>query len=461
MIPADHGVLLVRWYNDWAVKDLFDNILGIIIIPLCFLVVGFVWWVLLRNVDVNLWPILSFVLLLLPIFLPVILFYMTYDRWMGFVRTKFVYENPRTTLRISLPPEVLKSPEAMESVFTHIYAPNGSDNLWQAYIDGKHPLTASFEIASIGGDVRFYINVHQKLKDMVESQLYAQYPGIEVTEEPLDYTAEIQWNPDEMDLMSFHVVKKNDAIYPIKTYIDFGHDRLPKEEEKFEPMATLIEHLGKAKPHERLIVQIICTPHAKTDFNQGSLSKSGTWVEEAQAKINEILQRDDKKLGSEETENRPTLTMGERDTVTAMERNVSKLAYVVGIRCMYVTLDKTQFNGGMIGPMLGSFKQYGIIGRNELGTRWKTEFDYQWFQDFSGTRQIAMKKGELGQLRARSYSAGSGSGNAGHQPKVMSVEELATIYHIPGRSVLTPGLARIPSTMSTAPGNLPIDANPS
>ena len=42
------------------------------------------------------------------------------------------------------------------------------------------------------------------------------------------------------------------------------------------------------------------------------------------------------------------------------------------------------------------------------------------------------------------------------QAMVMSIEELATIFHIPSRAVQTPTLARVPSATGEAPANLPI-----
>ena len=438
-------------------KDVFSGIFGVLAIPLAFVVVGFVWWFILRDVNFNFASVFSLALLILPLFLPFILFYLTYDRWFEYVQTMFKYNNKRHTLRIRLPQEVLKSPEAMESVFAHIHAPNNTDNHRQGFLDGKHALTTSFEIVSIGGEVRFYVNIHSKIKDLLESQLYAQYPGIEIEEEMLDYTAELKWDPEKLFLMSFHVTKKNDSIYPIKTYIEFGHDKIPKEEEKFEPMAALIEFLSKAKPHERLFVQILCTPHAKINYTSGLLSKKVTWETEGIAKINEMMGRDDKKQGAEEeTESRPMLTMGERDTITAIERNCSKAAYDVGIRTMYISLDPEQIDGTKIAPTFGSFRQFNVIGRNELAPRWKTDFDHAWYEDFTGSRLMARKKSELEEYKKRSYYAGEGKANAGHQPKTMSVEELATIYHIPGSSVLTPGLSRVTSNRRNAPSNLPI-----
>lgn len=439
-------------------KDVFSGIFGVIAIPLAFVVVGFVWWFILRDINFNFAVVFSVGLLLLPLILPVVLFYLTYERWFEYVQTMFVYNNKRVTLRIRLPQEVLKSPEAMESVFAHIHAPNNPDNHRQGFLDGKHPLTTSFEIVSIGGEVRFYVNIHQKIKDLLEAQLYSQYPGIEIEEELLDYTAELTWDPENMFMMSFHVVKKNDSIYPIKTYVEFGHDKIPKEEEKFEPMAALIEFLSKAKPHERIFVQILCTPHTKRDYKTGHLTQKGTWEADGVAKINEMMGRDEKKLSGEmeETDNRPMLTMGEKDTITAIERNCSKPAYDVGIRTMYISLDKDQIDATKIAPAFGSFRQFSVLGRNELGPRWKTDFDHAWYEDFSGSRVLARKQSELEAYKLRSYSPGSGKANEGHQPKTMSVEELATIYHIPGSSVLTPGLSRVTSNRRNAPSNLPV-----
>ena len=438
-------------------KDVFSGIFGVLAIPLAFIVVGFVWWFILRDVNFNFASVFSLALLVLPLFLPFVLFYLTYDRWFEYVQTMFKYSNKRHTLRIRLPQEVLKSPEAMESVFAHIHAPNNTDNHRQGFFEGKHALTTSFEIVSIGGEVRFYVNIHKKIKDLLESQLYSQYPGIEIEEELLDYTAELKWDPEKLFLMSFHVTKKNDSIYPIKTYIEFGHDKIPKEEEKFEPMATLIEFLSKAKPHERIFIQILCTPHAKRNYTSGLLNKKPTWEAEGIAKINEMMGRDDKRqAGEEETESRPMLTMGERDTITAIERNCSKAAFDVGIRTMYISLDTDQIDGAKIAPTFGSFRQFNVIGRNELTPRWKTDFDHAWYEDFTGSRLTARKKLELEEYKKRSYYAGEGKVNAGHQPKTMSVEELATIYHIPGSSVLTPGLSRVTSNRRNAPSNLPI-----
>jgi hypothetical protein len=343
----------------------------------------------------------------------------------------------------------------MENVISQIHNVNTPDNLMQTYIDGKHPLTFSFELVSTGGEVRFYMNVPtKKTKNALEALLYAQYPGIEVIEEDIDYTDEIPWDPERYEYMSFHMGKKDDDIFPIKTYIDFGMDKLPKEEEKFEPMAAMIEQLGKVKPHERLWIQILAIPHVKKNFKNGSFTEIPTWDKKAVTKINEMLKRDQRPdPDSESFERAPMLTMNERDKIAAIERNVGKYAYEVGIRWLYIT-ETGKFDGDIISPIIRSFAQYDIIGRNGIGVRWRTDFNYKMFSDPSGRRIRRWKEQELAYYKSRYYYHRERvSGD--DAMKVFSSEELATMFHIPGTSVVTPSLPRITSARKEAPSNLP------
>ncbi len=251
--------------------------------------------------------------------------------------------------------------------------------------------------------------------------------------------------------------KKEVEIQPIKTYIDFGLDKIAKEEEKFEPMAAMLEALGKIKPHERVWIQILATPHAKKDFKTGSLTEVPTWEKAGQAKINSMLKRVPEGTDPEKLEKAPMLTMGERDTISAIERNISKYAYETAIRWMYIT-EKGKFDGEVISPVMRSFAQYDMIGRNGIGPRWRTDFNYNFFSDRSGNRKTRLKKFELGKYKDRSYWCQDRAGKA-DDTKVFSVEELATIFHIPGSGIATPGVARITSARREAPSNLPTGLN--
>lgn len=438
--------------------DFFKNLLGSAFVPvLLALCVLFIYGVF-TYIEIDIKPIISLMLVLSPIWLPLALGPLFFEYWMFYVQMKFAVDNGRTTLRIKLPPTVLKSPEAMEAFFTQVHNVSSSDNLFQTYIDGKHPLIFSFELVSIGGEVRFYINVpSKKTKNAVEAQLYAYYPGVEVVEEQIDYTGEVAWDPEKWDMISFRIGKKEDQEFPIKTYIDYGMDKIPKEEGQIlDPMSSMIEQMASIKPHERVWLQILCRPHGKKNLKTGNLKEISSWEKNVFAKIDEMMGREKgKKVGPLETEEVPRLTMGERDTIAAMERNAGKYAYETAIRWMYIT-KKGTFDGNFISPMLRTFSQYDIIKRNGMGFKWRTDFDYNMFKDRSGKKKLSMKKWELEQYKKRRYSCDKWD-TSDSAMKIMTTEELATMYHLPSAAVVTPGLTRITSNRGEAPSNLPVD----
>lgn len=437
--------------------DFFKLLFSFVAIPLMIAVTFGMMYFILSRLNINPEPVLSIMVLLSPLWLPYVLFHLMFDEWKEYIRLKWRIFNGRTTLRIKLPQEVFKSPEAMEAVISQIHNTSSPDNLWQTYIDGRSPLVFSFELVSHGGEVRFYINVPtKKTKNGVEAALYAHYPGIEVVEEPIDYAAEITWNPDKYEMMSFHMGKKEDEIFPIKTYIDFGMDRLPKEEFKFEPMATMIEQIGRIKPHERIWIQFLAKPHGKKNFMTGDLHAKGTWDKKIEAHIEKLLGRNKDKQGAAETEFTPRLTKGEQENVSAMERNATKYPYEVAIRWLYIT-EKGKFNGDLIGPTIKTFAQYDMLKRNAIGPRWRTDFDNNWFEDYSGAKKMKGKKKELHDYKLREYNARAKpkGGSKSDDMKVFSAEELATLYHIPGSVIVSPALPRIMSARKEAPSNLP------
>jgi hypothetical protein len=393
---------------------------------------------------------------LAPVWVPFLLFKLWFDKWMDAIGSKFSLDNGRVTLRITLPEEVFKSPEAMEFVISQIHNTNNPDNLMQTYIDGKRPLPYSFELVSIGGDVRFYVNVpKKKIKALFEANLYAQYPNIEVTEE-LDYTAEIPMGTTDWEWMVFHLGKKKDQEFPIKTYIDYGLDRLPKEEEKVDPMTPMLEALASMGPDERVWIQIISRPFRTESFKNGQLrlGEGDSWEKGVDEKINQMMNRDAKTktaiVTGDMTEEMARLTPGERDTISAMERNAGKYAYVTGIRYIYAA-KKGSFNGDSIGLINRSFSQYDIIGRNAIGVRWRTDAGYKDYIPGQNKKIAALKEIEHYLYKVRAY-APWGSGDS---PKIFTAEELATMFHIPGKVAFTPSIGRVGSSRKEAPSNLP------
>ena len=403
--------------------------------------------------DLNTEGALRFAVATAPIWLPIITFLLFFEYWMYFVRKKFDIAQGRVTLEITLPKDVFKSPEAMELVLVSIHQTAGPDNLVQTYWDGKKPPTTSLELVSRGGEVKFYINVpRKKFKNIIQTQLYAQYPGIEVKELEVDYTAEIPWDPDRFSYFSLHFGLKKPDAYPLKTYVEFGLHTMPKEEEKIDPITTMIEALSSIGPGEYYWVQILIDANREVGFKEGYLRKKPDWKDEARAEIKKIIENAQKRAGTEQGNPMQAVTDVERDTIKAIERSLGKNAFNVAIRGMYIAT-KDAFNPGeSIGQLPVAWRGYDDLNRNAIGPKWRTDYDWNWWQDPKDKKKTAHKKRELAEYKKREYL----SQNSADGKKVMTTEELATIFHFPGRVLLTPTVERIPSTRSEAPSNLPV-----
>jgi len=426
------------------------------VIALILILVGFLVF------GVSAGNVFTVFIALIPLWLPIILFLLFFKKWMDTVGAIFSLGQGRTTLRIRLPQEVTKSPEAMEFVIAQIHNTANPDNFMQTYLQGKRPLPFSFEIASIGGEVRFYVNVPtKKTRDAFEANMYAQYPNVEIVEEAVDYASEVPVDYDKLgyEVFAVHMGKKQGGHMPIKTYYDYGLDKFPKEEEKVDPMTPMLEVMGGIKPHERIFVQILAISYRKSSFQNGQLQigEGKNWNEASKKEINTILRRDkDTKLykppeGKEGQFGMATQTPGELNAVANIERNMNKPAYNTVIRWLYINT-KGGFNGDLINPTIRMFSQFDG-NTNGVGVRWRTDFDYKDFFPGKKKKQLmALKKQELKEYRRRVYSPKSG----GDDYKIFTSEELATMFHLPGTVALTPTIDRVPSKRGEAPSNLPV-----
>ena len=393
--------------------------------------------------------VITLLVALAPLWLPYLSFKVFFHTYMNMIGKKFAINSGRVIFEIILPPEVHKSPEAMEIVFNQIYNAANPDNLMETYLDGKRPLPYTFEIVSRGGSLHFYATMPSKFTNSFSDAMYAQYPGVELRKLDIDYTAEIPTKLGDISFMSFHFGKKKASAFPIKTYIDFGMDKMPKEEEKIDPMTPMLEVLAGIKPEQQLWVQFLIKAHREKNFKNGQLYSKGTWEKDVQKEIDAIVNG----AGTQtDFEGMPRLTPGQRETVEAMERNVDKTPFEFAARFVYINhKGEGNYDGGLFARMVRSIAQTELKTRNGLGVRWRTDFNYKFLSDPFGKKIPALKKAELKEYKGRKLYPKSGA----MQWKVMTAEEMATIFHIPGTVAQTPTLHRVGSTRAEAPSNLP------
>ena len=396
------------------------------------------------------WPV---IVALLPFVLCLVLGTMAYEIWIEYKRREFLAKQKHVLLEIRLPKEITKSPLAMELLFSALHMTGGdSGNMWDKITAGKSRPTFSLELVSIGGQVRFFIYTRAGQKKFVESQIYAQYPGVEVMEVP-DYTQGTDFDPDHVAMWGTDLELSKTSAYPLKTYVDFGLDRDPKEEMKVDPITPMLEMLGSLTHGEQVWIQIIVRAH-KAEGPAVDGKPSDPWKDEAKKEIEDI-----RKKSTPESEGDfpgfPNPTKGQNETIAAIERNTSKLGFDCGIRAIYIA-DKDVFDPGHIAGLLGVFKQYNTDALNGFKPARPTVFDYPW-QDIFGKKIIKKKKKKMELYKNRLYFSDTHTEHKyKEKPFVLNTESLATIFHFPGNVAQTPTFTRVLSKKAEPPANLPI-----
>ncbi|MDP2651427.1 MAG: hypothetical protein Q8O98_02440 [bacterium] len=398
----------------------------------------------------------NFLWTLLPIWLPLLLLALWFDLWVDYKRRGFIKAQGSILLEIKLPQQMLKSPQAMELFLNNLYN-IFPGNLIKVYAEGGVRPWWSLELVSIDGNVHFFIWAHKKFQSMLESQLYAQFPNIEVHEVP-DYTLGVQHDPDRIKFGWFGQIglTKPDA-YPIQTYIEYGLDKMLGEDAeayKVDPMVALLEYLGSLKRGEQAWVQILIQGHAKEGLKFGRIFTKPDWRADVDKEIKKIIKEARFKPEGDQPPSSLHLSKDQQQVIAAIERSISKTAFDTMIRVTYFAENEV-FNPNNIGGLLGSFRQFSSNTLNGFKPIWHAGYDYP-FQDFRGRKKMVNERRILEAYKRRSFFNTPFRHFHG-KPFILTTEELATLFHFPSAAVAaTPTISRVPSKRAEAPANLPV-----
>lgn len=403
------------------------------------------------STDIFSAKMMRFTFMFAPFILPSIFLLPAYKKWMAHVQSSFSASQGEVLLEVIMPKDVFRSPEAMEQVFAQLYQSAGLDNPVQGLWDGKCPPSYSFEIVSREGMLHFYIMApRKKFKNMIEAHLYAQYPGIEVREVAVDYTAEVPISLEGYSVFGFHFGKKTPVDKPIRTYVEWGHLDFPDEEQKIDPLNTLLEAFGNAGPGEQLWLQILIEPNKKHTFASGSFTDSPDWKADGEKMVKDFMSVKNAE-GKTESRKVSDLSDYEKKQLSAMQRQLHKYAFNTTIRGLYVA-KKGSFNGDRIALLGACLRGLEYPGYSGIGVKFSTSVPWPWWQDVGGKTVKNMISTIFKLYRLRSVRPFGPRDTH----SVLSTEELATLWHVPSRTVSVPGLERIGSVRREAPSNLPI-----
>lgn len=404
---------------------------------------------LLTPIKLYLFPTLETVLSFWFVWLPVILIFGFYHIWITYKRQEFHFNQGFILLEIKIPKDIMKSPFAMETVLGHFYQTGGEGTFIDRSIVGKTRPWFALEMVSLGGQVHFYVWSRKNFKNLIEAQIYAQYPTVEIHEVE-DYALPFTSNPDVNSIWGCEFDLTKVDAYPIKTYLDYGLDRDPDEEFKIDPLASLVEFLGSIGAGEQIWIQIIVRAHKKEIHKPGTWFGTVDWTDAAKKEIENLRKQSFTGPDGQEVKT-SVLTEGTKDAIAAIERSIGKPAFDCGIRGIYIA-DKDRFNPINITGLTGAFKAFSSQALNGFKpARGLTIFSYPW-QDYADIRKNKVKADLIDAYKKRSYFFPP----AQSPSFILTTEELATLFHFPGQAVGTPSFTRIPSRKAEAPSNLPI-----
>jgi hypothetical protein len=394
----------------------------------------------------------SFLFHWFPLWGPFVLGYIFIHEWLHYVQARFISNIKWILLEIKLPKEIHKTPLAMELVFNALYQSTSPPQWWDKYWKGKVKDWFSLEMVSIDGHVKFFIRTSTVYKNIIEAQMYAQYPDVEMYEVP-DYTRYVDYRGKEgaWDMLGTEYKLAKPDAYPIKTYVDYGMDKLDiKEETKTDPLTSIVEYLGSIGKDEQIWIQIIVQSASK-NYKKKDGTK-GDWTDEGRDLINKLAGRDKKgEDGKPAKFEAIKATKGEQDVISAIERNITKIGFDCGFRAIYLA-KREKMNYAHIKALGGLMRPFGTNNLNGFKGHEQTYgWDFPW-QDFNFIRLTRKKEKLFKAYKYRSWF---------HLPRkippfVLSSEELATIFHLPGGVAQTPTFGRIPSRKGEAPVNLPM-----
>ena len=292
----------------------------------------------------------------------------------------------------------------------------------------------SFEIASVNGQIRFYVWVPKTLQSFVEGQIYSQYPTVQIHQANEDYT---EHERDHEVAYSTELTLTTDEFLPIRTFQNFEVD----------PLAGVTGTLAKLETTgEELWIQVLARPipddwqHAADRYINNiksgrglSLPGLGGSMQWIVGILGALWQPPEQGVGQS-----TTVELSDRDKtrISEAEKKATKLGYEVKIRLVYMGESNTNAKLRMQ-ALVGTFKQFNSTNLN-------------------GFRAV---KGAFGKEFLEKYRKRAFYGDG----FILNIEELASVFHLPHTNVETPNIVWASAKTAEPPSKLPVltgnDAN--
>lgn len=395
-------------------------------------------------------------------FLPFLLWFLFKFFWKDFVieysRKAWLNLLEWTVLEIIPPKDVEKSPKVMESIYAGIAGVVVSIGVFEEWLKGAITDRFSFELVGKEGEVHFYVRTQKKFRNLIEAQIYAQFPEAEIIEIE-DYVNSFpKVIPNKnWDLWGTDVEFVMPNPYPIKTYDKFEEDITGT---MIDPLAAMAEVIGKLGPGQHIWLQYVIEP-LQEKWKLGELKLISKLTKKVEKKdmgivdhIVEIFTSIPQaftgpiefaaKKAEIEQPLEFKLTPGEKEILKVVEENFGKNVFKTKMRLL-VLGRKEGFDKTFVSSFFGSIKQFNDLNLNSFKPN-----------DASKTyANFLMKESRLSARKRKIYRRYKGRSMDGKNI-ILSTKELATLFHFPNMEVKAPSVTTIESKRGTAPSNLPV-----
>lgn len=283
----------------------------------------------------------------------------------------------------------------------------------------------SFEIASVNGQIRFYVWTPKTLQSFVEGQIYSQYPSVQIHEATEDYVAHERHHNV---IHTAEITVTDSQFLPIKTFQSFEVD----------PLAGITGTLAKLEDtNEELWVQMLIRPIPdawhKDSYQWIDQVKSGggglfggggmQWLGMLFAALWKAPEQGDD--GSAKVE----LSERDKNRIAEAEKKAAKLGYQVKIRLAY--LGNSPANARLrMQAIVGTFKQYNSTNLNGFKVA-----------------NPSFEKESIAAYRNRLFA---------DDGFILNIEELASVFHLPHTNVETPNIVWASTKTAEPPAKLPV-----
>ncbi|HLM84124.1 MAG TPA: hypothetical protein VK254_02870 [Candidatus Bathyarchaeia archaeon] len=397
---------------------------------------------------------------------PIVLFWLFKILWKKYSLGLYLGTMKWIVLEIKPPRNIERSPRTMEQVFAALHGVWSTPNYIDKYVRGKWIQSfISFEIQGVNGEMHFMIRCERKFRNFIESLIYSQYPEAEI-QEVEDYTLSVPKNTPnaEWDLWGVDFKKAKDDAYPIRTYKYFQED---VTKGMIDPLAELADVCAALPPGQQIWIQIVVTPEHDKDWQkavkkvadklaQREVAKEPFFIFRFFQQVWEIISLSFSYISKPELEfatekkkeEQPIifkLTPGEQEILKAVEESVTKKGYRTKLRFIYIGR-REGFDRGFLSGVNGAMQQFNDMMLNSFAheNETKTFANYIWVEP----RMRYAQRKIFNRYLDRDFDGPS---------FVMNSEELATIYHMPDMSVVSPAISRVEAKKGGAPLNLPIE----